>query len=105
MRTSQKSKCQIKCLNCKGCFSSPIQFEDSESFFTSYLMDCSIRCPYCKQITIVNNDNIFFDVEMVRKEAKEKMLRKIKYFFKDFIVLIILVIWFLISIYFISRIP
>lgn len=75
---SKKSKCQIKCLNCKKWFSSPIQFEDSESFFTSYLMGYTIQCPHCKKMTLVNNHNIFFDAEMTRKDKKKRLMRRWK---------------------------
>ena len=32
-----------------------------------------MQCPHCKQMTIVNNNNIFFDMEMVRKDKEEKV--------------------------------
>jgi hypothetical protein len=57
----QKTKCQIKCLNCKSWLSSPIQFGDATSFFGSYLAGNKAQCYHYGKMTDCNKDNMLFD--------------------------------------------
>ncbi len=73
---SQKTKCQIKCLNCKRWFSSPIQFGDATSFFASYLAGNEAQCPHCGLMTDCNKDNMLFDErnsegKVIHEEGKD----------------------------------
>ena len=53
--------CEIRCLNCKKWFRSPIQFGDAESFFGSTLINNKAQCPFCKVMTGIDKENMRFD--------------------------------------------
>ncbi len=52
--------CFIRCLNCDTEFNSPIQFGDSNSFFTSTLIGNLTTCPNCHGWTGCNKENMIF---------------------------------------------
>lgn len=55
---SNKKKLQIRCLNCKKWFDSPIFFADLGSFDTATLEGNKVQCQNCGKMTGCNKENM-----------------------------------------------
>ena len=54
------ASCQIRCLNCKTIFDSPIQFGSADAFFSTMLEGNIVTCTNCRKITGCNKENMIF---------------------------------------------
>jgi len=55
-----KNRCEVRCLNCKNWFNSPIQFGDEKSFSSATISNIKVSCPLCGKVTDCSKSNMRF---------------------------------------------